>query len=84
MGGRTSVSTALRAVWDAWTRLARRIGDIQARILLTLLYYVVVGPFALVRRWGSDPLALKPGASRGWRVRPESPDTPMAQARRQF
>jgi tRNA A37 threonylcarbamoyladenosine synthetase subunit TsaC/SUA5/YrdC len=42
------VATGLRAAWNAWRRLARRIGDIQARILLTLFYYVVLGPFALV------------------------------------
>jgi hypothetical protein len=77
------VATGLRAAWNAWKRLARRIGDIQARILLTLFYYVVLGPFALVLRWRSDPLALERGVSGGWRSRPESPEEPMAQARRQ-
>jgi hypothetical protein len=77
------VATGLRAAWNAWKRLARRIGDIQARILLTLFYYVVLGPFALVLRWRSDPLALERGVSGGWRSRPESLEEPMAQARRQ-
>ena len=73
----------LGAAWGAWKRVARRIGDLQARILLTLFYYVVLGPFALVLRWRSDPLAIEPGASGGWRARPESPEAPMEQARRQ-
>jgi hypothetical protein len=77
-------ATALRAAWDAWKRLARRIGDIQARILLTVFYYLVLGPFALVLRWRSDPLALGRDRSGGWRPRPESAEEPMAQARRQF
>ena len=38
-----------RAVWRWWTRVARRIGDVQARILLSIFYYVILGPFALVR-----------------------------------
>ncbi len=77
------VATGLRAAWNAWRRLARRIGDIQARILLTLFYYVVLGPFALVLRWRSDPLALERGVSGGWRARSESLEAPMAQAHRQ-
>jgi hypothetical protein len=75
-------ATGLRAAWNAWKRLARRIGDIQARILLTVFYYLVLGPFALVLRGRSDPLALGRGAG-GWRPRPESREEPMAQARRQ-
>jgi hypothetical protein len=75
-------TTGLRAAWEAWKRLARRIGDIQARILLTVFYYLVLGPFALVLRWRSDPLALGPERPTGWRARPESLEEPMAQARR--
>ena len=76
------MATGLRAAWDAWKRLARRIGDIQARILLTVFYYLVLGPFALVLLRRSDPLALGRGSG-GWRARAESPEEPMVQARRQ-
>ena len=80
---RTAMPAALGAAWGAWKRVARRIGDFQARVLLTLFYYVILGPFALVLRWRSDPLALQPGTSGGWRARPEPRDATMAQARRQ-
>ena len=75
--------SALRTLWQAWTRVARRIGDLQARLLLTVFYYAVLGPFALALRWRSDPLGIKPGAQRGWHPRSEPAGTPMERARRQ-
>jgi hypothetical protein len=57
---------SLRAAWRWWTRVAHRIGDFQARVLLTVFYYVILGPFALVLRRG-DPLGIESGAPRGWR-----------------
>jgi len=76
--------TILKDVWEAWKRLARRIGDLQVRILLFVFYFVVLAPFALVVRWASDPLAIKPRSSRGWRDRPASQESAFDQARRQF
>jgi hypothetical protein len=62
--------------------VARRIGDVQARILLTLFYYLVVAPFALVLR-RKDPLAIRAGASTGWRTREPGARPVAEQARRQ-
>jgi hypothetical protein len=73
----------LRTVWEGWKRLARRIGDVQARVLLTAFYFTVLAPFALVLRWRGDPLAIRPGAPTGWRRREEPAGTPLEQARRQ-
>ena len=76
------VTSALRAAWRWWTRVAHRIGDFQARVLLSFFYYVILGPFALVLR-RSDPLGIAPGAARGWRRR-DGVARPIAeQARRQ-
>jgi hypothetical protein len=70
-------------VWEGWKRLGRRLGDVQARILLTVFYFLAVPPFALlVKR--ADPLALNPSSRTGWRPRAESPQTPLDSARRQF
>ena len=52
-----------------WRRLGRAVGDIQARLLLSLFYFLVLGPFALALRALADPLSLKPGTPRGWRER---------------
>jgi hypothetical protein len=74
----------LRRFWDGWKRFGKRIGDIQARLLLTIFYYVLLAPFALaLRRWG-DPLGIKPGSAKGWHTKESGDGTPQQQATRQF
>jgi hypothetical protein len=74
--------SSVRALWARWKRVAKRIGDVQARILLTIFYFLVLAPFALVVRWGMDPLAIKTAA--GWRAKEGSSGTPLERASRQF
>jgi len=73
-----------RRLWSAWKRVGKRIGDFQARALLTVFYFAIVGPFALLVRWGSDPLALKSSSRRGWHLRGAPLGRPLERARRQF
>lgn len=73
-----------RSIWRGWKRIARKIGDFQARLLLEVLYFVLLWPFALAVRWGSDPLAIKPGAQTGWRPRRIELGAEMDRALRQF
>ena len=54
----------LRRLWEGWKRVGRKIGDFQARVILTLFYFVILAPFALVVRFKADPLGLK--RSGGW------------------
>lgn len=49
----------LNAFWNAWKRLAHKIGNFQARVLLTVLYVIVVLPFGLIIRLFSDPLRIR-------------------------
>jgi hypothetical protein len=51
-------------------------------VLLSFFYYAILGPFALVLR-RSDPLAIRPGAPRGWRRREAVHGLAAEQARRQ-
>ncbi len=74
----------LRRAWVWWKRVARAIGDFQARIILVVFYFVALGPFALVVRWASDPLAIKASTPKGWRVREPEGGEPMERATRQF
>jgi hypothetical protein len=74
----------VRELWAAWKRIARKIGDFQARVLLTIFYFVLLAPFAIVVRRTSDPLALKPGTQRGWGVLPDSGAYTVEKARKQF
>jgi hypothetical protein len=70
-------------LWEQWKQVARKIGDFQARALMTLFYFLILGPVAMVTCWRSDPLAIKPRAPRGWGDRQEREGGPMEQARRQ-
>jgi hypothetical protein len=74
--------SGLRALWEWWKRVAKRIGDVQARILLTVFYFLILAPFALVVRWGMDPLAIKTAS--GWRSKEGTPGNPLERASRQF
>lgn len=62
----------LRKLWEAWKRIARRIGDFQARVLLTIFYAVLVLPFGLAVRFFADPLRVK-RTPRAWLDRSDQP-----------
>jgi len=48
--------------------------------VLSLAYLLVVAPFAIVVRLATDPLALKTGAPKGWRLRPPPTEPPLDRA----
>jgi hypothetical protein len=73
-----------RRLWEGWKRVARKIGDFQARALMTLFYFLILAPVAMILRWRSDPLAIKAGTPRGWNAMRGREVAPMEQARRQF
>jgi len=69
-----------RGLWARWKAFARTAARVQSNIILTILYFLVFLPLALVRRPFADPLD---SGNRAWRVRePSARDLPSA--RRQF
>jgi len=72
----------LRRLWQGWKRVGKKIGDFQARVLLTVFYFVFLAPFALGVRFLADPLGLKQRA--GWHPVTPPPTTPLERAGRQF
>jgi hypothetical protein len=76
-----TVWQALKKAWGVWTRLAHKIGNFQARVLLTILYAVLVLPFGILTRLFGDPLRIKKPPSR-WLDRPDEA-TDLQWARRQ-
>jgi hypothetical protein len=74
----------MKKIWEGWKRIAKKIGDFQARVILTVLYFVIIGPFALIIRWAADPLALKKGGEPGWRPKAQTEDSPLKRAINQF
>ena len=50
-----------------WWRFSRALGYVNARILLTILFSVVLVPLSIIwRLTGKDPLSRKRAASPGW------------------
>jgi hypothetical protein len=73
----------MKKLWENWKKLAKKIGDFQARLILTVLYFVIVAPFALIVRFAADPLSIKPHQE-GWRAKAETKGSPMERALNQF
>ncbi len=57
-GPREAWSLFKRA-WQAWKDLAHKIGNFQARVILSIFYAILVLPFGLAARLFSDPLRIK-------------------------
>ena len=75
----------LGPVERVWMRMAEVLGRINARIILTAFYYVVMTPVGLVRRWRADPLdrRMADGRQTTWVRRERGPVDP-ARYRHQF
>jgi len=72
----------LKNLWQRWQKVAKRIGDFQARLILSLVYILIVLPMGLIARMFSDPLERKKTAAH-WNAKPSSPPR-IDEARRQF
>lgn len=77
------MTAMLRRAWNGWKRFAFWLGNKQATLIYAVLYFVVLGPVALVRQVVSDPLLVR-GRARPtfWQPRRQAPPT-LAEARRQ-
>lgn len=68
------IPTQLRPVHAAWLKIAHFLGKIFTMLILTLAYYLVITPSALIKRlFGGLPIPTKPdkNASSYWVVRTE-------------
>ena len=75
--------TVLRRIWHGWKRFGRKVGDVQARVLLSIFYFVILAPFGLGMR-AADPLGLRHTAGPAWRTRDAAPaGDELSRARRQ-
>jgi hypothetical protein len=75
----------LRTLWQAWKRFGQFMGDMVARLVLTLFYFTLFVPFGIGVTWFSDPLHLRDTAPVSWRARDGDAGTPSIEdARRQF
>jgi len=68
------IPSRLKPVYAIWLRIAHFIGRIMTTLFLSLAYYFVITPSALIKRlFGGRPLPVKPEkkASSYWVVRTE-------------
>ena len=69
-------------LWTALLAVAKRIGHVQAWVILTIFYFVVLAPAALLFQLTADPLHLRRRSGSVWERRPQIPD-PRAWAKSQ-
>jgi hypothetical protein len=75
----------LRKLWHGWLRFGQFLGDILARVVLTLFYFTVFVPFGLGVTLLSDPLHVRDKSAQAWLPRETEDDEPsLAGAGRQF
>ena len=73
----------LKRLWNSWKQLAKKIGNFQARVLLTLIYGIVVLPMGLAVRLFADPLQIK-RRSESWTPHSKEEAADLEWARRQW
>jgi hypothetical protein len=70
------MSPQAHRMWEGWKRIAFRIGHFQSRLLLSLVYFILVGPFALPLRLFADSQHLRRRESTThWLPREDRPAT---------
>ena len=73
-----------RRLWEGWKKIAQIIGDFNARVILTLFYFILLCPFALMLKLFTDPLEIKKKKHVGWHEKKEDGElTPLERAVKQ-
>lgn len=49
----------MRGLWQKWKKFATIVGNFNARLLLTLFYFTLLVPFAVLRKLASDTLRMR-------------------------
>ena len=49
----------ITTIWNRWKQFGQLIGDLFARIVLTILFFTVLMPFGIGVRLFGDPLKMK-------------------------
>ncbi|HUF39571.1 MAG TPA: hypothetical protein VMN57_13680 [Anaerolineales bacterium] len=71
----------LKKFWEGWKRFGQLIGDVIARVVLTVFYFTVFLPFGLMSRLFADPLGIRTRGGELWQSR-ETRDRKMADLRK--
>lgn len=70
------------SIWSKVLAFSERFGNLLSRTLLTVLYFVLLGPFALLYQLFADPLHIRRRRAGNWTAWTSTNDT-LASARKQ-
>ena len=73
----------LKKVGQKWLKFAHIVANIQIVLALTLIYWLLLAPMAVVLKLVSDPLTLRQPRRPEWKLRRSSPST-LEGMRKQF
>lgn len=73
----------LKIIWHKWKKVARKIGDFQARVLLTICYVLVVAPLGGVMRLFKKTDKTKADSFSYWLIKSKYENT-LNSGKRQF
>jgi hypothetical protein len=73
----------LKKLWEGWKAFGHFLGNLLARVVLSIFYFTIFVPFGLGVRWWSDPLQIKTKPNSLWRPR-STGDQTLAEVGRQF
>ncbi|HMR66703.1 MAG TPA: hypothetical protein PKE64_22040 [Anaerolineae bacterium] len=73
----------IKDFWQGWKAFGHFLGDLLARVVLTIFYFTVFVPFAIGVRLFSDPLLIKSLPAEFWRARTTG-DRKLEEVLRQF
>ena len=73
----------LKKLWEGWKAFGRLMGNLVARVVLSIFYFTVFVPLGVGVRWFSDPLDIRGQPSRLWRPR-STRDQTLEETERQY
>ncbi|MBP7688917.1 MAG: hypothetical protein KA765_13450 [Thermoflexales bacterium] len=73
----------LQKIWAGWKRFGHFMGDLLARVVLTVFYFTIFLPFGIVNTLFGDPLDMKKKHGPKW-VERTTGDRTMPEAQREF
>lgn len=76
--------STLAKLWKLWKQFGQLLGDLMARLVLTLFYFTLFAPFALIVRLFQDPLRLKASHEVSHWQKREMAEPNLNEARRSF
>ena len=71
-----------RRLWDGWLVVARAIGNFNARLLLSLFYFLVILPLGLITGAAKDFLGIRRRPPSTWHPKAD-PQCTLEEGRRQ-